>query len=240
MDVRGVVSWMSLLAVLGAACGPQPVAPPPGATAINVQFQDAVLRYPLGGLEVCAADRPDVPCAKTGADGRVSAPLPPNAEIMLRCRAPLHATTSMTLFTPDADFDVGVFRLLEQATADLFTGIAGAPRNPDRGILLVNLYDEMVKRDVRVADATVTLEPSAGVGPLYGGNGVLPDSRLTSTSVNGPAGFYDLPPGDYSVTITHPSRSCTGGFGWPGASPTTLRTRVFAGGMSTVTYVCPP
>jgi hypothetical protein len=229
-----------LISVLMAGCGPLPVEAPPGSVLIAVEFRDAVLGYPLVGLEVCVADQPDFPCARTGQDGKVRAPVPANTEVMLQCAAPLHITTYMTLLTPDADFDVGVFRLLEQSTADLFVATAGAPRDPTRGVLLVNVYDDFVKRTERVAGGTAALESAAGIGPVYGANGALPSSKLSAMSSGGPAGFYDLSPGDYTVTLSHPERSCTRGFGWPTAAETTIRTRVFAQGMSTVTWVCPP
>ena len=125
-----------LISVLMAGCGPLPVEAPPGSVLIAVEFRDAVLGYPLVGLEVCVADQPDFPCARTGQDGKVRAPVPANTEVMLQCAAPLHITTYMTLLTPDADFDVGVFRLLEQSTADLFVATAGGSARPDEGCVV--------------------------------------------------------------------------------------------------------
>ncbi len=204
------------------------------------QFLDAVLRYPLNGIEVCVEGRDDIPCALAGPDGKISLPVPPNLEMMLKCSMPLHITTYMTMKTPTESFDVGVFRLLEQSTADLFSAMAGSPRDDTKGILLVNAYDDFEKREVRVAEFTAAIEASAARGPVYGAGAAFPNPSLKASTDGGPAGFYAVPPGDSTVTIAHPSRACAAGFGWPEAQPTRLRTRVFAGAMSTVTWVCPP
>jgi len=240
MTPRLAIALCFLTLPAHTACGATPVDGPAGSIRITIEFKDAVLGYPLGGLEVCVPGRDDYPCAKTGSDGRISAPVPPDSDVMLQCAAPMHVTTYMTLRTPGADFDVGVFRLLEKATADLFAQTAGVAPDPTRGILLVNVYDDLVKRTVRVPDATTTLVSGGTATPVYGGGFALPDSTLTATSPGGPAGFYDLAPGDYTVSLAHPARACSRGFAWPDADENTVRTRVFAGGMSTVTWFCPP
>jgi hypothetical protein len=213
-----------------------------GAQTISftVGFVDAVSKEPLADVTVCAAERDDVPCAISDADGVVTIDLPADSELMLACTHDTQVPTYMTLATGQADFDANVFMLLSKAFAPAFIKLGGGTEDPTKGILVANVYEDLVVRDKRVADAAYTLAPVAGIGPVYGAEGGLPDTTLTQTTMGGPAAIYDLDPGDATVTLSHPSRTCAGGFGWATESATALRTRVFAGGMSTVTFVCPP
>ncbi len=212
----------------------------PSAVTLSVRFIDAATRDPLVGVRVCAAERDEVPCSTTRADGGVTIALPADSELMLACTIETHAPMYMTLKTPAANFDVGIFRLIDKKTAAAFVVAAGAPEDPARGIVLANVYDELERREQRVADATFTLDPAEGTGPVYGGAIGVPVPGLTGSTTGGPGMFFNLSPGNRTVKIAHPSRRCVRGFGWPTPSETSIRTKVYAGGLSTVTFVCPP
>jgi len=207
---------------------------------MKVQFLDARSGGPVSGLEVCAAEREDVPCAHTGDDGKVELALPAREEIMLSCVVRTHVPMYMTLVTPGEAFDVGVFRLLDSVVGNLFAAGGGGLQDPANGIVLVNVYDDLVNRTSRVAGATADLAPLAGVGPVFGGSNGLPDHSLSASTTGGPMAFFNVPPGPRKVVLTHPGKQCAGGFGWPGTTALELRTQVFPGGMSTVTFICPP
>jgi hypothetical protein len=212
----------------------------PELVRMSVAFIDARTSEPLVALDVCVAGNDGVPCGKTGDDGLLTMDLPAAAEILLACTIDTHVPTYMTLKTPAEAFDVGVFRLLDTGTAQIFVSAAGATQGTDQGIVIANVYEDLVERDERVAGATFSSAPQDGLGPVYGGALGLPDPNLEATSEGGPAAFFELPPGPRTVTIAHPDASCAGGFGWPTDAETSLRTEVFAGAMSTVTFVCPP
>jgi hypothetical protein len=235
-----------LFAAVTAGCGGDPETAPDGVDpaaetiAFTVAFVDAVFKEPLVGVEVCAAGRDDVPCAATAADGVVTLDLPAESELMLGCTIATHVTTYMTITTGRDDYDANVFMLLNLGAANALRTLSGAPDNPAKGIVIGNVYEDLAQRDQRVAGATYALSPAAGIGPVYGGEGGFPDPALTQSTIGGPGVIFDLDPGETTVTLSHSSRTCEGGFGWPTESATSLRTRVFAGGMSTVTFVCPP
>jgi hypothetical protein len=214
--------------------------PGPRLVSLSATFVDARTQAPLSGLDVCTAERDDVPCGKTDAQGRIEIAVPADAEILLACTIETHVPTYMTLKTPSDAFDVGVFRLLDASLAETFVSLAGASQERDHGIVIANVYEDIVVRDVRVADATFSLSPEGGLGPIYGGPIGLPDPSLDATTAGGPAAFFELSEGERTLSIEHATRRCVGGFGWPAGGDSSLRTKVVAGGMSTVTFVCPP
>ena len=65
----------------------------------------------------------------------------------------------------------------------------------------------------------VTISPSGTAGPVYTSASWAPNPSLTSSSAAG-WGFFEAPPGDYTLTFTHPTMSCVA---------TTTTTTVVAG-----------
>jgi hypothetical protein len=101
------------------------------------------------------------------------------------------------------------------------------------------VYEDLETRTTRVAEATFTIAPATGGGPVYVSAQKLPDPSLTASTEGGPAVFFDLD-GEVTITIAHPTRACVGGFGWAAGDERSLRSKVFPGGLSNVTFVCPP
>lgn len=213
-----------------------------GDITFTVRFVDAVApdSGPLVGVEVCVAERPDLACETTDRDGRVVITVPADSDILLRCHGASHGPAYMTLHTDTNDMDVGVFQLLEEDFQAAFVQLAGGTIWPATGAITANVYESIVDRTTRVADVTFTITPSGG-GPTYAGASRLPDRSLTASTTGGPAIFYDRADGEaVAITIAHPTRACVGGFGWPGGDAKTLRTKVFAGAITNVTFICPP
>lgn len=228
--------WIFPLLLLASAC--EPAADPDTTIAFHVRIVDALAAMPLEGVEVCAAEHPEVECAISDADGDVALELPASTELMLRCEGAEHGPAYMTWTIGDEDIDAGSFGLLDVTRTGLLLGLSGAQAWPDQGAITVNVYEDLALRDTRVADVTVRVSPAGG-GPVYIGEAKLPDPTLTASTVGGPAVAFDLV-GDVTVSIEHPTRTCTAGFGWSTSSPTALRSRIFPGGLSNVTFVCPP
>jgi len=224
-----------------AAC-PDEGADAPSDITFTVRFVDAVApdSGPLVGVEVCVAERADIACDVSDAGGRVMLVVPADTDILLRCHGASHGPAFMTLRTGKDDLDAGVFQLLEEDFQSAFVELAGADDWPTTGAITANVYEDIVDRTTRVADVTFTILPAGG-GPTYAGDARLPDPTLGATTLGGPAIFYDRQAGEeVAITVAHPSRTCTGGFGWPGGDARTLRTRVYAGAISNVTFICPP
>jgi hypothetical protein len=219
--------------------GPPPTDAGPPTIQFTVRLVDAMSMAALEGVEICAADRPDVACAMSNADGQVTMRLPPNSELMLRCANNDYGPFLMTWAIGTSDIDAGTFSLLAVNIQNAFVIFSGATMWPATGGVTANIYEDIVQRNVRVEGATVTITPTA---PLtYVGTNRMPDPTATATTTGGPGLFYDIPPGEVTVTISHPTRTCTGGSGWPVAGDNrSLRTRVYAGALSNVTFVCPP
>lgn len=260
-----VVSAASLLGffLLGCSASPEPnpvstatdaavetpdagaSAPDSGTIAKTISFAvklvDATAQdTALQGVNVCVPGRSDVACAKSGADGAVKLGLPAGAEVMIGCENKAYGPVYMTWTLGNADLDAGRFGVFTRSTASSFVELSGGKLTPTAGALMVNVYEDLVERTKRVSGATFTLTPKAGGGPTYVSATKLPQPSLTASTEGGPGLFYDLAPGDYTVTIAHPTRTCKGGFGWKAEGPTSLRSRVFGGGISNVTFVCPP
>jgi hypothetical protein len=225
-----------LLLVLASACEPEASAD--ATIAFHVRIVDGLATTPLEGVEVCAAEHPEVECAVSDENGEVDLELPANSELMLRCEGAEHGPAYMTWTIGDEDIDAGSFGLIDEVRTGLLLGLSGAQAWPDQGAITVNVYEDLVARDTRVADVTVKVSPAGG-GPVYISEAKLPDPSLTATTTGGPAVAFDLE-GDVTVSIQHPTRTCTAGFGWETGSPTELRSRIFPGGLSNVTFVCPP
>ena len=192
----------------------------------------------LEGVEVCVADRSDIPCAVSDANGSIELELPANSELMLRCEGPTHGPMYMTWTIGQDDIDADTFRIIASPTMDALMVIAGAEQWPERGAIIVNVYEDLATRDKLVAGATFTLTPDGG-DPVYVSEAPLPDPELEATTIGGPGVFLDLVDGEVTVSIDHP-RPCSGGLGWETGSATSLRSKIFAGGLSSVTFVCPP
>jgi hypothetical protein len=219
---------------------PEAAKSPATPIAFHVKVIDARSQEILPGVEVCAADRPEIACATSGSDGMLDMQLPPDSELMLRCQSATHGPAYMTWTIGRLDIDAGTFSLLEKSAAETFIALSGGTQSATQGAITVNVYEDLVKRDKRVAGASFTITPNTGAGPTYVGKSKLPDRSLTSSTDVGPGLFYDLAPGDVTITISHPTRKCTGGFGWKTNDATALRSRIFGGGLSNVTFVCPP
>src|SRR5688572_27512055 len=141
----------------------------PTTVSFTVRIVDATLtpETPLEGVEICAAERPDVPCATSDADGYVALTLPAKSELMLRCEGKNHGPAYMTWAIGTTDIDAGNFSLLDKTKTGLLLTLAGAESWPQSGAITVNVYEDLVTRDERVAGATFAITPVGGGGPVY-------------------------------------------------------------------------
>jgi hypothetical protein len=58
-----------------------------------------------------------------------------------------------------------------------------------------------------LAGFSSTIAPAATAGPVFTSAAWAPDAALTTSSSAG-WGFYQAAPGDYTITITHPTHTC--------------------------------
>ncbi|KYF67576.1 hypothetical protein [Sorangium cellulosum] len=239
---------MTLVSLLGAACSGGDADPSgqggaaPEDIAFSVRIVDATASpvTPLEGVEVCVADRPDVACATSDADGRLMMSLPAESELMLRCESESYGPAYMTWTVGTEDIDAGSFSLLTKTKMGLLIALSGAEAWPEKGAITANVYEDLDARTTRVAGATFAITPNAGGGPAYVSAQKVPDPSLTASTEGGPAVFFDVEEGEVTITLEHPSRECSGGFGWKAGDERSLRSKIFPGGLSNVTFVCSP
>lgn len=222
------------------ACGPESSADPLIELTVVLVDATAAVETPVAGVEVCVHERPDLACAVSDDAGRIAIMLPASSEILLRCEGAGYGPAFMTWTIGVTDIDAGRFNVIPTGSQDALVLLSGARSWWDTGAVGVNAYDELVRRDTPVAGATFTIEPVFS-GPTYLSEMRRPDQRLTASTAGGPGVFYDIPDGtEVVVTIHHPTRECRAGFGWATGRETSLRTRVYAGALSFITFVCPP
>ena len=241
-DVRDMKILLSLTFILMAltACGDDAGsggAPPSSNVRFTVQVLDAQTPDVLEGVELCVADQPDIPCAVSDAQGNVELSLPANSELMIRCEGPEHGPMYMTWTIGDADIDADTFRIVKSGTIDALLGIAGAEAWPEQGAIIANVYSDLDAKEP-VAGASFVISPAAG-GPVYLDETPLPDPELTATTIGGPGVFFDIEDGEITIRASH-EHPCRLGLGWQADTADSVRSRVFAGGLSSVTFVCAP
>jgi hypothetical protein len=87
--------------------------------------------------------------------------------------------------------------------------------------------------------ATFSVTPVSGKGPVYLSSGGTPDQGATATSSQGFGLFGNLPPGDYEVSVTHPTKTCVIDLlGWPATNKSAARVRVQADFIAAATFIC--
>jgi hypothetical protein len=177
---------------------------------------------PLGEVELCADSHPGVACATADADGNYSWPaLPANAEVLARARKQDYLDT--TTFIATGTSDVGAFdgALVKRSTAELIYTLVGVPYDASKASVAVYVVTpDATNPDklVGLADATISIEPASGTGPIYASEAGLPDKTAQQTTKAGGAVFAAADPGEVVVTATAAGKSCsTGRYGWPAA-----------------------
>jgi hypothetical protein len=205
----------------------------------QVAFVDALGGQTLEGVEICVEGDAGTPCATSNAQGAVSLDLPAGRELMLGCRSATHGPAHMTWTIGHEDIQAGSFGLLEAGIQGALYQLSGGADFEGHGAITVNVYTDLVERDAWVPGVTMSISATEAVGPVYISEAMLPDPDLQATTIGGPGVFVDVAPGEVSVTIAHDDLPCAPGFGWASEEPLTLRSQIFAGSLSNVTFVCP-
>src|SRR5689334_13644382 len=99
----------------GSSTGPESVS-----FSVRLVDATAMTDTPLEGIEVCAADHPEVECATSDADGKLTMTLPAESELMLRCENDAYGPMYMTWAIGSEDIEAGTFSLLEKSKLSLF------------------------------------------------------------------------------------------------------------------------
>ncbi len=122
--------------------------------------------------------------------------------------------------------------------ADAGGGDAGDAGATEAGVADAAGADAGTKNE-GLAGATLSVTPVAGKGPVYLSSGGTPDQGATATSSQGFGLFGNLPPGDYEIAVSHPTKNCVIDLlGWPATNKSAARVRVQADFISAATFIC--
>jgi hypothetical protein len=158
-------------------------------------------------------------CTTTNATGDFSIAVPANVEaVVLMERADMMRQAIPVYLPPVSKWQIGTFHTDTLATVGKDFSKQDLAYPPvGKGWVIFNA----------LAGAQVALAPSAGLGPVYwpasdANEGDPPPTSIVEVpgwSGWGGASWYDLVPGTYEFTFTHPKKTCkaaTGaGPGWP-------------------------
>ncbi|MFO0570129.1 MAG: hypothetical protein U0263_31085 [Polyangiaceae bacterium] len=242
MDLSKLTYSLALCALATTACGSDDGGgsggkgdPTVDVSGVVTELASTQPRPPVAGVEVCALDLPSVPCATTDATGAYSLhAVPANYQGALTFSKAGYLTGIAPGMTETEDL-VADTSVAPEALAKTFAGLAGfAWPLGERGVLGIDVLDELGNP---IEGATVTPLGDGFDGPVYASAAGLPAKELTQTSSIG-AAFAVFPAGKATITVTHPSRTCTLGWrGWPSTTGT-VDAPVVAGASTVVIAVC--
>jgi hypothetical protein len=198
---------------------------------------------PLSGVKVCVDQHPEIACVTSDANGNFTLlGVPPRTNLVLTCEKAGYVNASKSVQTSSTDVQ-------ESAPIDMFANHASPADTPPAGVTLDGTKGSVLffalgpvpgSADPNafglLAGVSVTLSPAAGKGPYFFGVGdKKPDLSLTKT-LGGAGLYYNVDPGDYTLTFDDPDYDCAaigGGFGGWGvpAPPNGVKFTVLAGHM---------
>lgn len=176
---------------------------------------------PVEGAEVCVLDTTD--CATSNASGELSLDIPALSEVALTIVATDYIPVLYGAVTGPSDAS---FNVTLRPTAEIEAGAdaAGVTLDGTKGIIGFSVLGP--------AGTTAELSPASGTLVYQDENGDA-DPSLTGTveGVVGMGTFWNVEPGDYDLSYSHPDTTCQASpvGTWKGSTEGTARVTVLAG-----------
>ena len=219
-------------ALLLAACGDDD--PAGGATVnLSIQVTNILSNEAEADTEVCVI-RPSMgACGTSDAMGNVTLAAPAMADVAVRYTKTdfwplIHMVTTNGDHAIEAD-------IANNIAVNVAAAGAMMTPEPGKGQLLVQLA-EPEGANTDLAGAAITL--STGAPAVYFGEDQIPDAALTETTDLGLTAFINLDPGEYEVTLAHPSVTCAyTESGWLTDEPTRVRVWIEADSLTTAAFL---
>jgi hypothetical protein len=196
----------------------------------------------LEGVQVCLKDC-SIPCAISNAEGQwMLSGIPAYSLIVLLFSKAGYASSAVARTTGAEDGQT-LQVLPTEDVANLMAKAAGFEW-PLQGKAIINVGTSSSSATmpvaVQLAGSTVSISWPPLKGPVYADEDWIPDPSLTETSEAGWA-FFQVDPGEYTVTANHPGRVCTPDafVGWPGPTHTMRVPAIPDYIMSQTWFVCP-
>ena len=177
---------------------------------------------PIAGATIRVEELPDV-SAITGVDGSYELELPAGATVTAYIEAEGHHSIRVQTLTLDdahdgTELDGVNFQTPSNTIYDGLKALVGGfvGRDPfEGGCVIVTTvgdarmvgmtFDEFINFHPHgVEGATVAIEPALAT-PIYFNDDVLPDIAQMTSSGDGGVLFANVPPGEYTLSATHPS-----------------------------------
>jgi len=207
---------------------------PTGTLTINGELTELTATGRGGlidGARVCVIEPAGGPCVTSAADGTFTATgIPADTEMLLELTKDgfVPALATVTSGTVDVDFSYLMARRTTVATLGF---VISETIMPTKGQIFIQTG--------AAAGVSVTLTPTSGAGPFYATAGGVPSRTLTETTTSGTAIFANVDPGDYVVTFSHATLTCTPtGFAWTGTVAETTRLPVQADHITSTVVDC--
>jgi hypothetical protein len=238
---------VSLLAAL-AGCGSSSTAtdmgmdlstPGPTITESGI-VTDLTSMKPVANLQICLFSPmlSPQPCATTAADGSYSlAGVPASTQIALSLNGGAYYPTLYlkTSGTTNESTDV---LAISSGTITLLMAVVNVQPDDTKGQIAFIALDGNPPPDggtgpSHVAGISVTMSPSSGTGPFYLDANSIPQPASTqpTTSAKGVGAYLNVDPGVVELTYSPPAGVTCGTpiTGWPGSTPSSIKTLVAAG-----------
>lgn len=172
---------------------------------------------PVVGAQIRLVEVPDA-LATTAADGSWTLTVPARAELTPYVTHADHVTMHLQTFELDGRQAIErvYFQMVEPAVFDTLALVLGVTPDPakcqvastvsEKAIQTMTFAEFKAHGAHGVADATVTLAP-AEADVVYFNEQVIPDKSRTTTSRDGGVVWTNVPPGRYTITVAHPTKT---------------------------------
>lgn len=225
----------------------------PDGVSITGVISDFGTGEPAEEVLLCLEGYEDIPCSVTDADGGYTlwgAPPDTVVEIVLSgwgykdIRTWLYTGSGVSWSSP----------MIAGTLHEQVLGLVGVnPENPfDHGDFVMRAYDattvpEGAYQGTPQAGVAFALTPADGDGPFYfaadlGTQGTfpapIPSATATATDDLGLGFIANVSPGDYTLTCTHPNKTCAPGQGLSLSEDAAATFKLSPGGLTVITCLC--
>jgi len=168
---------------------------------------DIFSAQPIDGVVLCRLDSPEKDCAVSDDDGRFSLALPLDTENWFTVSHEDYYPFLLAMQTEEADILLpGPVSIGSRVVMEIVLGQTGVDVEPGLGHLLLWVADETGAQGQ--AGATIDISPDPEGLVVYVNEQGAYSLDATATSSAGAAGYGNIPPGDYILTVTHPELDC--------------------------------
>lgn len=200
---------------------------------VSGDYTDFLAGNKVQDATICVRNQPDVECVTTDSAGAFELVQVEPGPIVLQFE---HEDSAIHITHVSGEEDFSAFQtVLSRAAVTLLAELSGGKVDPTRGAVALSAVGQI---GTGVEGVTAELSDSEGaIGPIYLNEDGLPDLEATATSNAGFYGWANVSPGEHTLTVSHPTRTCTNSLDPDGSAGITME--VIADGVtSSWNYEC--